>query len=209
MKRIFWMGALLAALAVSPAAAQKCHGAPSPSPSAAAPGEATPGPAAPEGADSAEAAPPEDSPMDVSGDLADQGAMAAIPWRTAFTGHLHNKIVHFPLALGLAAAAILTIAPRWPAYEPAARLLLIAGALAAVAAFFSGRAQEEPFEDSPFHSVVELHETFGIASALTLWAGVALTFWPRARRFLPLYGIFLLVFLACTGFLGGVLSHSD
>jgi uncharacterized membrane protein len=207
--KLFWMGAILAALAVSPAAAHKGHAAPSPSPSAEAPGEATPGPAAPEGADSAEAAPPEDSPMDVSGDLSDKGAMAAIPWRTAFTGHLHNKIVHFPLALGLAAAVILTIAPRWPAYEPAARLLLIAGALAAVVAFFSGRAQEEPFEDSPFHSVVELHETFGIASALTLWAGVALTFWTRARRFMPLYGIVLLLLLACTGFLGGVLSHSD
>ena len=57
--------------------------------------------------------------------------MAAIPWRTAFTGHLHNKIVHFPLALGLAAAVILIVAPRWPAYEPAARVLLIVGALAA------------------------------------------------------------------------------
>ena len=106
--------------------------------------------------------------------------MAAIPWNTALTGHLHNKIVHFPLALGLAAAVILLVAPRWPAYEPAARVLLIAGALVAIAAYLSGGAQEEPFEDSPFHSVVELHEKLGIATAIVLWCGVALTF--RRKR---------------------------
>lgn len=199
------MAAILAALAVSPAVAHKGYAAQSPSPSPAAPSEA---PAGTPAAEEAEAAPPADSSMEVSGDLADQGTLAAIPWQTAFTGNLHNKIVHFPLALGLAAAVFFMIAPRWPAYEPAARLLLIAGALAAVVAFFSGRAQEEQFEDSPFHSVVELHEKFGITTAITLWAGVALTFWVRARRFMPLYGILLVLLLVCTGFLGGVLSHS-
>lgn len=204
VKRTLGMAAILAALAVSPAVAHKGHASPSPSPS---PAAASAPPAVASG--EPDAAPPADASLEVSGDLADQGAMAAIPWKTAFSSHLHNKIVHFPLALGMAAAVFFLIAPRWPAYEPAARLLLIAAALAAVAAFFSGRAQEEPFQDSPFHSVVELHEKFGITTAITLWAGVALTFWARARRFMPLYAILLMMLLACTGFLGGVLSHSD
>jgi uncharacterized membrane protein len=197
------MAATIAALAVSPAVAPEGHASPSPSPDA-----SSASPAAAVAAEEADAAPPADASMEVSGDLAEQGAMAAIPWKTAFTGNLHNKVIHFPLALGLAAAVILIIAPRWPSYEPAARLLLIAAALAAVAAFFSGRAQEDQFDDSPFHSVVELHEKFGIASGITLWTGVALTFWMRARRLMPLYGILLLLLLVCTGFLGGVLSHS-
>ena len=199
MTRTLWMAALLAALAVSPAVAHKGHAAPSPSPSPAEPGDA---PAAEEA--------PAPASMDVADEeLSDRGVMAAIPWQTAFTGHLHNKVVHFPLALGLAAAVILIIAPRWPAYEPAARLLLIGGALASVVAYFSGQAQHEPFEDSPFHSVVELHEKLGIATAIALWTGVALTYAARARRYMPVYGILLLLLLAGTGFLGGVLSHSD
>ena len=64
------------------------------------------------------------------------------------------------------------------------------------------------FEGSPFDPVVELHEKFGIATAITLWAGAALAFWPRARRFMPVYAIVLMLLLTCTGFLGGVLSHS-
>lgn len=194
---------LLAALAASPLLAHKGHASPSPSP------EATLEAAEPTlVAETNEAAAAEAESRDDSGGGDEPGALQAIPWQTAFTGHLHNKIVHFPLALGLAAAVLFLVAPRWPAYEPAARALLIAAALAAVAAYFSGGAQEEPFEDSPFHSVVELHEKFGIGTAITLWIGVALTFWARARRFLPVYGLLLILLLSATGFLGGVLSHS-
>ena len=77
-----------------------------------------------------------------------------------------------------------------------------------MAAYLTGGAQEEAFEDSPFHAVVEVHEAFGIATAIALCAGVALAFWESARRFLPAYGVLLLLLLSATGFLGGVLSHS-
>jgi len=200
--------ALLAALAV-PAAAHKGHASPSPPPAPA----ASPAADVETEAEAEEASP---APADAAVLVADAepenpedlSAMQVIPWRSAVTSHLHNKIVHFPLAFGLAAAVLFIAAPRWPAYEPAARLLLIVAAAAAVAAYFSGGAQESVFDDSPFHSVVELHEKFGIASALTLFAGVALTFRDGARRYLPAYGVLLVLLLAATGFLGGVLSHS-
>jgi uncharacterized membrane protein len=136
------------------------------------------------------------------------GAMQVIPWETAFTSHLHNKIVHFPLAFGLAAAVLMIAGPRWPAYAPAGRLLLIVAAVAAVAAYLTGGAQEAVFEDSPFHAVVEVHEAFGTATAIALCGGVALTFWAPAQRFLPVFAVLLLLLLTATGFLGGVLSHS-
>ena len=196
------LGVALAALFAGAASAHKGHASPTPKPSEAP--AADPSAAATEAAgetaplESVEALPPEE----------ERSALEVIPWRTAFTGHLHNKIVHFPLAFGLAAAVLLIVAPRWPAYEPAARLLLIVAALGAVAAYWSGGAQEDAFEDSPFHAVVELHEAFGTASGITLLAGAALAFWPRARRFMPVYGVALIAVLAATGFLGGVLSHS-
>ena len=159
---------------------------------------------APDGAVIVAAAGEEGEPE--SGD--EPGVMQIIPWRLALIGHMHNKVVHFPLALGVAAAVLLIVAPRWPVYEPAARVLLIAAALFAVVAYFTGGAQEYAFDDSPYHAVVELHETFGIATALTLFAGVALTFRAGLRKLLPAYGVLLLLVLAATGFLGGVLSHS-
>ena len=197
-------GAVVLALALlfaGTASAHKNH-EPSPSPS--------PESAAEDAAESSEpAAPAGEGPVDaLPADDPEPGAFDVIPWRDALTGHLHNKVVHFPLAFGLAAGVMLLVAPRWPAYEPAARVLLVIAALLAVVAYFSGQAQEGAFEDSPFHSVVELHETFGTVSGLTLAAGVALSFWSAARRFMPVYGLLLIGVLACTGFLGGVLSHS-
>ena len=194
----------LALLFAGTASAHKSH-EPSPSP------EASPEVAAEDAAESPEPAAPAaaDGPVDaLPADDPEPGAFDVIPWRDAFTGHLHNKVVHFPLAFGLAAGVMLLAAPRWPAYEPAARVLLAIAALLAVVAYFSGQAQEGAFEDSPFHSVVELHETFGMVSGLTLAAGVALGFWSAARRFMPVYGLLLIGVLAFTGFLGGVLSHS-
>ena len=43
-----------------------------------------------------------------------RSTLGNMPWRNAMMGHLHNKIVHFPLALGLAAGVMLLAAPRWP-----------------------------------------------------------------------------------------------
>ena len=64
--------------------------------------------------------------------------------RETMPEHMHNKIVHFPLALGFAGALFLLLSFKWPQYRSGARLLLLLAALAAIAAFFTGRAQEEP-----------------------------------------------------------------
>ena len=135
-------------------------------------------------------------------------APVTVGLRDALFEHLHNKIVHFPLALGCAAALLLLLSYRWPQYWPAARLLLFLAAAAAVAAYFSGQAQEEPFEDGPLNAYFERHERLGKISGIALWAGVALSFVPRARRWLWLYALLLVALLSATGFLGGILSHT-
>jgi uncharacterized membrane protein len=131
-----------------------------------------------------------------------------VPLREALLEHLHNKVVHFPLALGCTAALLLLLSYRWPQYWPAARLLILLAAVSAVAAYFTGKAQEEDVENGPLRRYFELHESLGITSAIALWLGWALTLTPRARPWLWLYALLLLAFLSGTGFLGGILSHA-
>jgi uncharacterized membrane protein len=123
--------------------------------------------------------------------------------------HLHNKIVHFPLALGTTAALFLLLSLKWPQLEPAARLLLILAALGAVAAYFSGQAQEEAFEDGPLREYLERHELLGQITGGTLLAGAALSFVRKARPWLWLVALLILGLLSATGFLGGILSHTE
>jgi uncharacterized membrane protein len=132
-----------------------------------------------------------------------------IDWRAAAFEHLHNKIVHFPIALGLAAAIILIVTPRWPQYDAAGQALLAAAALFAIAAYFTGRLQAEPFEGTSMWDIVGLHATLGTLTALLLIAGVVLTRVRAAKRWLWVYGVALFLIISATGFVGGVLAHGQ
>jgi uncharacterized membrane protein len=135
--------------------------------------------------------------------------LSPFPWKAALTEHLHNKIIHFPLAFGLAGALFLLAGPRFPAYEPAARVLLVGAALAAVAAFVTGRMQREPFEDTPLAQVLSIHQLLGLTTTLTLWLGVVLTGRATWRKLWRPYALLLLLVLSATGFFGGLMSHGS
>jgi uncharacterized membrane protein len=196
-----------------PAAAHEGHNkkkpSPSPAPSAAAPaspaagaeaapaGATTEAPASARPAAAETPAPPTDEQM----------TLKNLPLKSALMGHLHNKIVHFPLALGVAAAVMLLAAPRWPNLGGAARALLVAGALFGIAAYFSGEAQHDAFEDGMLEGIMRLHEKAGITTASLLVLGVVVTSLEATRRWRWLYALLLLAVAGFTGFLGGLLSH--
>lgn len=125
--------------------------------------------------------------------------------KEAMWSHLHNKIIHFPLALGLAAAVLILFARKRPEMLFTIRILLIVAALFAVAAYFTGKAQEEPFEKGEMQEFVEFHQWFGIASGICLWAGVIIS--TKAKNLLMPYALLQLILLSVTGFLGGILAH--
>lgn len=128
--------------------------------------------------------------------------------RVALGEHLHNKIVHFPLALGMAGGVLLLLSYRWPQFGPGARALLVAAALAAWAAVRSGIAQEEDLEGGELQLWLDRHELAGkcTAAALTLTAALALV--KQARPIHWLLALVVIGLLAWTGFLGGILAHT-
>jgi uncharacterized membrane protein len=125
--------------------------------------------------------------------------------KEAMWSHMHNKIIHFPLALGVTASVLMLFARKRPEMLTTIRILLIVAALVAVAAYFTGKAQEEPFEKGEMHEFVEWHQWFGIASAVCLWAGIFVSAKPN-NLMIP-YALTQLLLLGVTGFLGGILAH--
>jgi hypothetical protein len=121
--------AVLASIAAArPTSAHKGHARPSPSPSAAAAVVSPPASGALPGArpsgDAGAVSTTAPSPAPPAA-----AAPAHVDWRAAAFEHMHNKLVHFPIALGLAAAVILLVCSRWPQFAPAAGPLLTAAAL--------------------------------------------------------------------------------
>ena len=125
--------------------------------------------------------------------------------KEAMWSHMHNKIIHFPLALGVTASVLILFARKRPEMLPIIRILLIVAALFAVAAYFTGKSQEEPFEKGEMHEFVEWHQWFGIASGVCLWAGIFIS--RKATNLMTPYALTQLILLSVTGFLGGILAH--
>jgi uncharacterized membrane protein len=180
-----------------PAAAhQGHHASPSPSP-AASPAATVTSPAA-----TAPPSPAAAAPVRWAGP-------AHIDWRAAAFEHLHNKLVHFPIALGLAAAVIFLVSPRWPQSDAAGRALLLVAALFSIAAYFTGETQRGPFRATALWELAERHEQLGIVTAIVLGAGVVLSHLRAVKRWMWLYAIVLILIIAATGFVGGVLAHTE
>ena len=202
--RVLTAVAVLATVAAPrPAAAHKGHAHASPSPSAAA--SAPPSPAA----SPVDAAAPTAPPSPVAAAPAAPAAPARVDWQAALFEHMHNKIVHFPIALGLAAAVILLGRGRWAAYQPVAGALLAVAALFGIAAYFTGGAQAEPFMGTPAEALVGQHRVQGTFTVILLVVGAVLTRVRAAQRWLWLYALFLILAISFTGLLGGLVAHGE
>jgi uncharacterized membrane protein len=181
------VAAVAAVAAPRPAAAHQGHAHASPSPSAPAPA----------------------SPALVSPSPSARPASARIDWHAALFEHLHNKIVHFPIALGLTAAVILLGRERWAAYQPVAAALLAVAAVFGIAAYLTGGAQAGPFMGTPTEALVKQHGTQGTVTVIALVAGAILIRVRPAQRWIWFYALFLILAISFTGLLGGLVAHGE
>lgn len=129
------------------------------------------------------------------------------PMGEALVHHLHNKLVHVPVALAPVAVILLLLDRRRPGLAAAGAVLVWIAAAGAAASYFAGRAQEEAFHGDPKQWLAGAHETWGTVAAITLVAWALLTLWPPARRHLWLWGLVSSVAVLGAAFLGGLVAH--
>jgi uncharacterized membrane protein len=122
--------------------------------------------------------------------------------------HLHNKIVHFPIALGIFGALFLLLSYRYPSYKWPARVLLFFAAVGASLALFTGEAQSASFDGTSWIKVLAWHETTGKVVLGLLWGALLLSFFEVTRKFFWLYALVLVGALLLAGGLGGILAAS-
>jgi uncharacterized membrane protein len=125
----------------------------------------------------------------------------------AFTEHIHNKVIHFPIALTFAGFLLMYFYWKDDKYRNAVLTLVGLGTLAAIAAYFSGQIQEAAFEGTPKEWVVGNHETFGIISAISLVLWTISLFSINYKKLSIILSITTLILVLITGFYGGVIAH--
>ena len=122
--------------------------------------------------------------------------------------HAHNKLVHFPIVLALGGLVLLALSTRKPELQPVAHAVIWLAAAAAIAAFFSGKFQENRFHGRPKEWLATAHEraatTFTlVCGAWAVWVGLQ----PSRRLVALILGAIVVAMMAGTGYLGGLLAH--
>ena len=126
----------------------------------------------------------------------------------ALLSHPHNKVVHFPIALGVFAFLFFLLALRWSNLRISAELLVLFGFLASVVAVTLGELQKSAFIGTDQESLMRTHERFGWITAIGFFLWLILMRWRPTRRWAWLIGMGIALLVFITGFFGGQLAHT-
>ncbi|OGU65749.1 MAG: hypothetical protein A2499_18505 [Stygiobacter sp. RIFOXYC12_FULL_38_8] len=121
--------------------------------------------------------------------------------------HLHNKLVHFPIALGVFAFLLTLINFKWKNFDSAILISILIALLFAIGAFITGKNQSEPFIDTAKEWVVELHQAFGLSVLLSFFVWSVFLIIDKLRKYAWIVGLIAFILILTAGFLGGVIAH--
>jgi len=129
------------------------------------------------------------------------------PLGQALLADLHNKIIHFPIVLGLLGALLVLVSGRNPKYETIAFWVVWFALLSTLAAYFSGLAASTEFLHRPKRWLMETHMRWGIGLALAECVMLLSLLRRRAHGLAALMSFVVAALVLVTGFLGGLVAH--
>jgi uncharacterized membrane protein len=121
--------------------------------------------------------------------------------------HLHNKIVHFPIALTLVAFLFSLLNIKKQNYDLVIKILLGISLLTGISAYFTGNFQLTPFIGEPKEWLANTHRLTGIISTSFILIWFVTLFIERTKKYSWVIGLVVVIAILITGFLGGVLAH--
>jgi uncharacterized membrane protein len=141
-----------------------------------------------------------------------EAVVQAVPWdllKEGATSHMHNKLVHFPVALGIFGCLFVIAALKWPNLMTAARILLGSAIVLGYAAVRTGRMQAEEFFNSSYRETLHMHADIARNSLWFLLAVLILTWLPSLKKVSWIVAVLAIAGLILAGGLGGVLANAQ
>jgi len=121
--------------------------------------------------------------------------------------HVHNKLIHFPIAFGILLFIFMTLGYKQEVCNRASKIVVVLGALASIAAIITGYLQIAPFEGTATFALVEVHRILGfIVLGIYLLLSWAI-FTHKSNKILLILSIILALAISIAGFYGGVIAH--
>jgi len=121
--------------------------------------------------------------------------------------HIHNKVIHFPIALGVLLFLFMTIGYKQEICYRASKIIVLFGALATIVAVITGLTQASHFEGTATYALVEVHRAIGFV-VLTIYLIMSWAVLSRqSNKMLLILSILLLIAISAAGLYGGVIAH--
>jgi uncharacterized membrane protein len=121
--------------------------------------------------------------------------------------HLHNKIVHFPVALIVISFLFSLLQLKWKNLDLSIKFLVPIAFFTSILAIVTGKFQEEAFENTPKEYLVEIHEKFGYATATLSLLWTAFLFNSKLHKYHLIIGFIIFIVVSIAGFYGGLIAH--
>jgi uncharacterized membrane protein len=121
--------------------------------------------------------------------------------------HVHNKLVHFPVALTIISCLFTILSFRWKQFEFSIKYVVLIAAIFAIPAIFTGLYQAGNFIGEPKEWIVALHKILGILSLSILWIWSIFLMVKPLKRFAWIISLVSIILILITGFYGGVIAH--
>ncbi len=121
--------------------------------------------------------------------------------------HIHNKVIHFPIALTVIGFFLMLLGYKENKYWDSLKIIIPIAAFVTVIAVLSGLNQAEPFEGKSSYSLVETHELlgFGVLASLVFWS--ASFYIKKLKRFVWVFALITFALVSIAGLYGGVIAH--
>ncbi len=121
--------------------------------------------------------------------------------------HIHNKVIHFPIALSVVGILLMIVGYKDDKYWSALKIIIPFAALMSIVAVFAGLSQAEPFEGTSTYGLVETHKLlgFGVLASLILWS-IAL-YVEKFKKLVWPFAVLTLILISLAGLYGGVIAH--
>ena len=121
--------------------------------------------------------------------------------------HPHNKLVHFPIVLGLVAFVIALFDRKSGRYDNIILGMVVGGGLFSGIAVLTGLLQSHQFIGTNQEWLVQYHKLSGILLLVFYVVWAALLRVKELKKYSWLVGCVTAVLILVTGFIGGVIAH--
>ena len=121
--------------------------------------------------------------------------------------HLHNKLVHFPIALGVFAFFLTLLNFKWKYFDSAIMVSVLTALLFSIGAFITGKNQSEPFIGTAKEWIVELRQNFGLAVIINLFVWTIFLTIDKLKKYAWIIALIAFLLILAADFLGGVVAH--